>query len=61
MTWVIRVVRQADEWLIEFDGDHFGPWESEDAAFAHANLTALKLQLNDFSSNVRIEGRGAAQ
>ena len=61
MTWIIRVVRQADEWLIEFDGDHFGPWESEDAAFAHANLTALKLQLNDFSSNVRIERRGTAQ
>jgi hypothetical protein len=61
MTWIIRVVRQADEWLIEFDGDHFGPWDSEDAAFAHANLTALKLQMSDFSSNVRIERRGVGR
>jgi hypothetical protein len=61
MTWVIRVVQRADEWLIEFDGDHFGPWDSEDAAVAHANLTAVKLQLNDFGASVRVESRAVAR
>jgi hypothetical protein len=55
MTWVIHVVERADAWLIELDGDYFGPLDSEDAAFAHANLTAIKLQLDDFSSRVQIE------
>jgi hypothetical protein len=52
---VIRVVQKADAWLIEVDGDYFGPLDSEDAAFTQANLTALKLQLEDFSADVRIE------
>jgi hypothetical protein len=59
MTVVIRVVQKADAWLIEFDGEYFGPLESEDAAFTQANLTALKLQMDDFSSDIRIERRGA--
>jgi hypothetical protein len=55
MTMVIRVVQKADAWLIELAGDYFGPLHSEDEAFAHANLTALKLQLEDFSADIRIE------
>lgn len=55
MQMVIRVVQRPDAWLIEVGGDYFGPLESEDAAFTHANLTALKLQLDDFSADIRIE------
>ncbi len=55
MTMVIRVVQRDGAWLIEVDGDYFGPLGSEDAAFTQANLTALKLQLDDFSTDVRIE------
>lgn len=55
MTMVIRVVQKAGGWLIELDGDYFGPIDSEDAAFTQANFTALKLQLDDFSADVRIE------
>jgi hypothetical protein len=55
MPMVIRVVQDAESWLIEVDGDYFGPLGSEDEAFTHANLTALKLQMDDFSSDIRIE------
>lgn len=52
---IIRVVQRAGAWLIEVGGEYFGPLHSEDAAFAQANLTALKLILDDFSADVRIE------
>ncbi len=52
---VIHVVQKADAWLIEVGGDYFGPLDSEDAAFTHANLTAVKLQLEDFSADIRVE------
>lgn len=55
MKTVIRVVQIADEWVIEFDGDYFGSWYSEDAAFTHANFAALKIQMDDFGSDVRVE------
>jgi hypothetical protein len=54
---VIRVVQRADAWLIEVEGDYYGPFKSEDAAFTHANLTALKLQMDDFGADIRIERR----
>jgi hypothetical protein len=59
MTTVIRIVQRADAWLIEFNGEYFGPLHSEDAAFTQANLTAVKLLMDDFSSDIRIEGRVA--
>jgi hypothetical protein len=61
MTMVIHVVQQADAWLMEIGGEYFGPLASEDAAFAHANLAALALQLDDFSASIRIEKEVLAQ
>ena len=57
MPMVIRVVQNADAWLIEVGGDYFGPLDSEDEAFTQANLTALKLQMDDLSSDIRVEKR----
>jgi hypothetical protein len=61
MPMVIRVVQDAESWLIEVGGDYFGPLDTEDEAFTHANLTALKLQMDDFSSDIRIEKRVPAR
>jgi hypothetical protein len=55
MVVVIRVVQRGDVWLIEVGGEYFGPLPSEDAAYTHANLTALKLQMDDFGADIRIE------
>lgn len=55
MSMTIHVVEERGAWLIELGGEYFGPLDSEDAAFTHANLTALKLQLDDFSADIRIE------
>jgi hypothetical protein len=41
--------------VTELDGDYFGSWSSEDAAFTHANLAALKIQMDSFGTDVRIE------
>jgi hypothetical protein len=60
MKTVIRVVQIADEWVIELDGDYFGSWASEDAAFTHANLAAIKMQMDSFGADIRIERGGQA-
>ena len=57
---IIRVVERAGAWLIEVGGEYFGPMHSEDAAFAHANLTAIKLLMDDFSADIRVE-KGAVE
>lgn len=55
MDVLIRVVQsEAAAWVIEVDGEYFGPIHSQDAAFTQANLTALMLQMDDFSADIHV-------
>jgi hypothetical protein len=54
MTSVIRIVRRSGRWLIELDGDYFGPCSSADEAFGQASVAALKLRMDCPRADIRI-------
>jgi hypothetical protein len=56
MSIVVRLIQRAkDDWLIELDGEYFGPCRSREEALAHANTAALMLQMDRHQAYVDVE------
>ena len=56
MSIVVRLIQRAkDDWLIELDGEYFGPCRSREEALVHANNAALLLQMDRHEAYVDVD------